>query len=155
MEDTCDYSKCTSKQVKKRTVTNLCTLYTSLFDLKRKEEASHGDDGEILEYAKSYYTVRLPESQVVLPREKRVPKDKQMTKWEKFRLEAGMPARKARSRMVFDPVTNDWVPRHGMGSVKKIADAHNWLMHEKPKHREAGVDPFTYEKAEKKAKQEK
>lgn len=62
MEDTCDYSKCTSKQVKKRTVTNLCTMYSSLFDLKRKEQATQGDDGEILEYAKSYYTVRLPES---------------------------------------------------------------------------------------------
>jgi regulator of ribosome biosynthesis len=66
-----------------------------------------------------------------------------------------MPARKKRSRMVFDPITKDWVPRHGTGSVKKIADAHNWLMEEKPKHREAGVDPFTYQKAEKKAKQEK
>jgi len=90
-----------------------------------------------------------------LPREKCAPKDKQLTKWEKFRLEKGIPSRKARSRIVFDPVTNDWVPRHGMGSVKKIADAHNWLMEEKPKHVESGVDPFTYAKAEKKAKQEK
>jgi len=114
-----------------------------------------GDDGEILEYTKSYYTVRLPKSQVVLPREKKAPKEKVMTKWEKFRLEKGMPARKSRSRMVFDPITNDWVPRHGMGSVKKVADAHNWLMEEKPKHRAAGVDPFTYDKVEKKAKQEK
>jgi len=99
--------------------------------------------------------VDLPKSSVVLPREKPAPKEKALTKWEKFRAEKGMPARKKRSRMVFDPITKDWVPRHGTGSVKKIADAHNWLMEEKPKHREAGVDPFTYQKAEKKAKQEK
>lgn len=57
--------------------------------------------------------------------------------------------------MVYDPITKDWVPRFGMGSVKKIAEQHNWLMEEKPKHVEAGVDPFTYKKNEKKLEQEK
>jgi len=52
--------------------------------------------------------------------------------------------------MVFDSVTEDWVPRYGAGSIKKIEDKANWLMEEKPKHVEAGVDPFTYKKNEKK-----
>jgi hypothetical protein len=30
--------------------------------------------------------------------------------------------------MVFDEITNDWVPRHGAGSIKKIEEKHNWLM---------------------------
>ena len=123
--------------------------------MKRKQRATHGDDGEILEYTKSYYSVDLPKNNLVLPREKPAPKDKAMTKWERFRLEKGMPARRKRSRMVFDPITKDWVPRHGAGSIKKIEDRANWLMEEKPKHREAGVDPFTYKKTEKKMKMEK
>jgi len=57
--------------------------------------------------------------------------------------------------MVFDPITNDWVPRYGMGSIKKIEEKHNWLMSEKPKHIEAGLDPFTFKKQEKKIVKEK
>ena len=68
---------------------------------------------------------------MVLPREKPIPKPKPLTKWEKFRLEKGITEKGKRSRMVFDPITKDWVPRFGMGSVKKIAEKHNWLMEEK------------------------
>ena len=50
--------------------------------------------------------------------------------------------------MVYDEITKDWVPRFGMGSVKKIEDRHNWVMEEKPKHLESGLDPFTYKKNE-------
>jgi len=42
-----------------------------------------------------------------------------------------------------------------MGSIKKIAERHNWLMEEKPRHREANTDPFTYKKNEKKIEKEK
>jgi regulator of ribosome biosynthesis len=69
-----------------------------------------------------------------------------MTRWEKFRLEKGMPARKKRSRMVYDPITQDWVPRHGFGSAKKIADKHQWVMEDKPKHLTSKTDPYTYAK---------
>lgn len=91
----------------------------------------------------------------MLPREKPVPKEKEKTKWEKFREERGLPPRKKRSRLVFDPITKDWVPRWGKGSVKKIADKMNFAMEEKPIHRMTGMDPFTFAKAEKKAKMEK
>ena len=57
--------------------------------------------------------------------------------------------------MVYDPITKDWVPRFGMGSIKKIEDKYNWLMVEKPKHIASGLDPFTYKKNEKKLEQEK
>lgn len=86
----------------------------------------------------------------MLPRQKPAPKEKPMTKWERFRLEKGMNAKEKRSRMVYDPITKDWVPRHGAGSVKKIAERYNWVMEEGPEHRAAGVDPFTYAKNEKK-----
>ena len=85
-----------------------------------------------MEYTKPYFNVELPEPKVVLPREKHVPKPKPLSKWEKFRQEKGLPARQKRSRMVFDEITKDWVPRFGHGSVKKIEEKHNWLMEEKP-----------------------
>ena len=57
--------------------------------------------------------------------------------------------------MVFDNITQDWVPRYGMGSIKKIQEAHNWLQPEKPKHVQAGMNPFDYQKNEKKITKEK
>jgi len=57
--------------------------------------------------------------------------------------------------MVYDPITKDWVPRHGAGSVKKIADKHNWVMEEKPVHREAGMNPYEYAAEEKRKKKQK
>ena len=57
--------------------------------------------------------------------------------------------------MVFDPITNDWVPRFGMGSVKKIQEAHNWIQPEKPKHVQSGMNPFDFKKNEKKIEKEK
>jgi regulator of ribosome biosynthesis len=78
-----------------------------------------------------------------------------MTKWEKFRIEKGLPQKEKRSRMVFDPLSNDWVPRYGTGSIKKMEDKYNVVMEEKEKHREAGMDPFTYKKNEKKIEKEK
>jgi regulator of ribosome biosynthesis len=90
-----------------------------------------------------------------LPREKPIPKPKVLTKWEKFRLEKGFTEKGKRSSMVFDPITKDWVPRFGMNSIKKVAEKYNWVMEEKPKHVEAGVDPFTYNKNEKKILVEK
>lgn len=93
------------------------------------------------------FNVYLPGSKVVLPREKPIPKEKPKSRWEKFREEKGLPARQKRSRMIFDPITNDWVPRYGTGSKKKIEEEHNWLMEDKASN--GGVDPFTKKKQEK------
>lgn len=57
--------------------------------------------------------------------------------------------------MVYDPMTDDFVPRYGMGSIKKIEEKYQWAMEEKPKHVESGLDPFTYKKNEKKLQKEK
>ena len=115
----------------------------------------HGADGEILEYTKSKYSVTMPASKVVLPREKPCPVEKPKTKWERFREERGLPPRRKRTYMVYDELTQDWVPRWGPKSIKKIEEKHQWAMVHKPKHDAAGMDPFTYAKAEKRAKLEK
>lgn len=97
----------------------------------------------------------MPDPRIVLPREKPAPEEAVKTKWEKFREERGMAPRKKRSRLVFDPITKDWVPRWGKDSVKKIAEKNEFVMEEKAVHRKTGVDPFTFAKAEKNAKKEK
>ena len=92
----------------------------------------------------------MPKGNTTLPREKPIPKEEAKTKWEKFREERGLPPRKKRSRLVYDEATGDWVPRWGKGSIKKLAERDNWIMHEKPKHVESGMTPFEYSKMEKK-----
>jgi hypothetical protein len=101
------------------------------------------------------YSVQLPASKIVLPRQQPPPKEKQLTKWEKFRQERGITPREKRSRMVYDEITKDWVPRFGMGSIKKIQKNNEYIMVEKPKHVEAGMDPFTYKQNEKRLDKEK
>jgi hypothetical protein len=57
-----------------------------MFELKKRQRTeAGGEDGEILEYTKSKWAVRLPKSSVVLPRAKAPPKKKELTKWERFR----------------------------------------------------------------------
>lgn len=89
----------------------------------------------------------------MVPRAKPVPKEKPKTKWEKFREEKGLPARKKRSRLIFDPITNDWVPRWGPNSKKKIEAKHEWLLEDKAG--QEGTDPFTVKRQEKKLQLEK
>ena len=73
-----------------------------------------------------------------------------MTKWEKFRLEKGISPKEKRSKYVFEPISKEWVPRFGMGSIRKVQDKFDFIMEEKPKHIEAGLDPFAYKKNERK-----
>ena len=105
VEDCQSYEGISDKDFSKRTAENLCTLYKQLFDLKKEQDAAHGADGEILEYTKSKYLVELPDTKVVLPREKPCPVEKPKTKWEKFREERGLPPRRKRAFMVFDEIT--------------------------------------------------
>ena len=133
---------------------NICEIYKNLFELKKKQKIEEGEQGEILEYTRAKYSVILPQSKIVLPRHKTIPKQKPLTKWEKFRLEKGLPPKAKRSRYVYDPVSKDWLPRFGMGSIKKVQDKFEWAMEEKAKHVEAGIDPFTYKKNEKKIQKE-
>ena len=91
---------------------------------------------------------------MVVPRAKPAPKEKPKTKWEKFREEKGLPSRKKRSRLIFDEITKDWVPRWGPGSKAQIAKKHEWLL-EDNSGVEGGADPFTVKKQEKKMQLEK
>jgi hypothetical protein len=91
IEDCRSYEGLAQKDFDARTQANLCSLYQHLFDLKKQQKLDDGgEDGEILEYTKSKWNVRLPESKVTLPRQHPPPKQKPLTKWEKFRIEKGL-----------------------------------------------------------------
>jgi hypothetical protein len=86
IEDSTNYDDLTPKQYMERTQDNLCSLYEQMFELKKRQRLEvGGEDGEILEYTKSKWSVMLPKSTVVLPRAKAPPKKKELTKWERFR----------------------------------------------------------------------
>ena len=70
--------------------------------------------------------IKLPAPILQLPREQAPPQPKTMTKWEKFRVQKGLGRRRKRSRMVYEPLVNDWVPRWGPYSSKKIQKKHQF-----------------------------
>ena len=103
-----------------------------------------------MEYAKAGLTVSLPKSVIVFPRQKPIPKEKPMTKWERFRQERGLPIRAKRGRMIYDAKSKDWVPRWGPDSLKKREDKLQWVMESKN-----GEDPYQKKRDEKKLNKEK
>lgn len=102
----------TEAEIKERAKQNLELFYRELFKLSGNQT---GEDNENRDFDKPKDTVKLPEPLLKLPRSKPIPKPKPLTKWEKYRLEKGLPPRKKRSRMVFSELAQDWVPRWGKG----------------------------------------
>jgi len=84
-----------------------------------------------------------------LPRQKPVPKVKQLTRWEKFMQDKNM-TKKKRSRLVYDEATDDWVPRWGYKSVKKTKEAGEQGIYEVKPGEDPNSNPFERMKAEKK-----
>lgn len=108
-------------------------LVQAIFSLPVHEE----DDGKFVE---------LPKCTFDLPREKPIPKERSLTKWEQFAKEKGI-SKKRRDRLVFDEATGEYVPRYGKGS-KNALDRDVILPHKEG----MGVDynPFTEKRKEKK-----
>jgi regulator of ribosome biosynthesis len=119
-----DISTLTREQLEALTTRNLQAIYEKFSTLEREE-----DD-------KATY-VKLPQPEVLLPKKRNPPPPKAPTKWEQYRKERGMGGQKKRSRMVYESTVDDFVPRWGKGSVKKIQDKNQWVMDDKD-----GQDPF-------------
>ena len=64
----------------------------------------------------------LPDSVTEFPRFRKLPEGRIMTKWEAFAKKKGIKKKGKRSKLVFSEEVNDWVPRHGAGSIKKIKE---------------------------------
>ena len=154
----CDTSKLTSDSNPEITETimqteakkNLIQFYSELFTMLRKQQ---GEDDQDRDYDKEPDELVLPKPILALPRALPIPKQKPLTRWEKYMKEKGIQKRK-RSRMVYSELAGDWVPRWGKGSIKQIEKKANWAMEDDG----SGIDPFTVKENKKllaKTKQEK
>lgn len=80
----------------------------------------------------------LPAPSTVLPREKKIPKPKPPTKWEKFAKSKGI-GNKKRGRMIFDEESKTWKPRFGYQRGKD--DTKEWCL-EVPENGDPNEDQF-------------
>lgn len=83
---------------------NAQLLFNGLYSLPQEESDEMGR------------TVSLPKATTVIPREKPVPTDKPLTRWEKFAKTKGIQKQK-RSAKVFDEASGEWKYRHGSKSA--------------------------------------
>jgi len=88
----------------------------------------------------------VPAPTTVLPREKKIPKPKPPTRWERFAKKQGI-ANKKRGRMIFDEESKSWKPRFGYKRGKD--DTKDWCM-EVPVNADPYEDQFEKKKTEKK-----
>ncbi|KAJ2481163.1 Rhodanese- sulfurtransferase [Coemansia sp. RSA 2131] len=94
----------------------------------------------------------LPKITTILPREKPLPKEKPMTRWEKFAKLKGIESRK-KSRLVFDEDSGEYRPRFGYKGVNND-DQKPWLI-EVPGNADVNTDMYQERRDEKKARVEK
>ena len=137
-------SKLTESDIQSHTKSNLINFFSTLFSELKSQQQENGID-----YSISLNELTLPKPILVLPRSLAIPKPKPLTKWEKFKIEKNITQRK-RSRMVFSEIANDWVPRWGKNSIKKIENDTNWALEDKN-----GEDQFYVLNKAKKLKIEK
>ncbi|CAG9536797.1 unnamed protein product [Cercopithifilaria johnstoni] len=92
---------------------------------------------------------KLPAPLFRLPREKPLPSQRQLTKWEQYAQQKGI-RKKKKDRKIFDEQTQEWKVRYGYKSVKNN-NAKDWLI-EIPDNKDPMLDYFDEQQ---KAKREK
>lgn len=71
--------------------------------------------------------LQLPDPVAELPREKPLPKPRQLTKWEKFAAKKGIKSKVKEGKKVFDEATGEWVNKWGYKGINKKLDD-QWLV---------------------------
>jgi regulator of ribosome biosynthesis len=100
------------EEMTNRSKSNLKYFFEEMFKLAKSQK---GEDDEKRDFDKPEDTLTLPKKITKLPRSKPIPKQRSKTRWERFRDEKGLQARQKRSRMVYNELAQDWVPRWGKG----------------------------------------
>ncbi|EKM79901.1 hypothetical protein AGABI1DRAFT_113150 [Agaricus bisporus var. burnettii JB137-S8] len=91
----------------------------------------------------------LPPPTFALPREKPLPKAKEMTKWERFAAAKGIQKKK-REKKIWDEEKQEWVDRWGWKGKNKEGET-QWL-HEVPSNADVDHDPRKIARDERKAR---
>jgi regulator of ribosome biosynthesis len=119
-----------------RATDGLQALVSAVFSLP----AEATDEGRV---------VALPKAAYRLPREKPIPRDRPLTKWEQFAKEKGIQKRQRRDRLVWDEDVQDFIPRFGAGSSRTLEQG-AILPHSNKLAQ--GDDPFAAARREKKTR---
>jgi regulator of ribosome biosynthesis len=88
----------------------------------------------------------LPAPIYAMPRAKPIPKERSLTKWEKYAKEKGIQKKKSRDRLIWNEARQDYLPRYGAKSAKSLDEA-AILPHKDSIAK--GDDPFSVAKREK------
>lgn len=83
-----------------------------------------------------HIVAKLPKPTYQLPRARKLPQPKQLTKWEQFAKEKGIKKKK-KDKKVWDSELDKWVPTYGYQKVKAEKEK-NWVL-EVPQN----IDPMT------------
>lgn len=113
-----DISTVEAGQIEEVTKVNSQKLLQRLLALEKEEN----EEGEFL---------LLPEAIIKTPRANPPPEEKPLTKWEKFRVSKGLGRRKKRSRLIYEPSVEGYVPRYGGYSIKKLQAKQNSIVEDK------------------------
>jgi len=127
-----------NQKLKDLSLKNIKLLIKKLYSLKSSKEETFDqevDDYKIYDYSKTEYDIKLPDCTTVIPRFKKLPDERKLTRWEKFASEKGIK-RKKRGRMLYDEITKAYAPRWGANSIKKVQDKVDIIREHK-----AGDDP--------------
>ncbi|KAH8741701.1 hypothetical protein FG386_001275 [Cryptosporidium ryanae] len=124
-----DISTISEEDIEQIGVNNLQIILNKVCSDMKKERSKEG------------VVVTVPiKQEIQLPRAFPLPEKREKTKWEKFAELKGIKKRK-RSRMVYDPITDDFVPRWGRNSIKKIQKKHNEAIIEIKGNIDSAQDP--------------
>jgi regulator of ribosome biosynthesis len=77
-------------------------------------------------------TLGLPAPTTILPREKRIPADKPMSKWQEFAKKKGIKDKKRDGKLVYDEASGEWLPKYGYKGKNKEG-LNDWLVEVDPK----------------------
>nr|XP_022318886.1 ribosome biogenesis regulatory protein homolog [Crassostrea virginica] len=91
--------------------------------------------------------VKLPDPKTPIPREKPVPKEKALTKWQQYAQLKGINKRK-KGRMTWDDQSKEWKPRWGYKRAND--DTQEWCIEVPDNAEDPNVDLFAKRKKEKK-----
>lgn len=144
----------TEEKLKSIAEKNYRKLMSKLRQVQQDEVREMGErklEHQVIDYDRDTEVIELPEAEVVFPRFKPLPTQKILSKWERFAKEKGIKKKKKRSRMVWSEEAQDFVPRWGFNSIKKIKEKGDIVREHKP----GMTDPFLESKIDKQMKRKR
>lgn len=126
----------------KRIITKIRNIQTEIQEELDTRKLEH----QYIDFDKDKNIIQLPVKLTIFPRYRTMPTNQGLTKWEQFAKEKGIKKKKKRSRLVYNEDVQDWVPRWGKNSSKKVSDKFDIIRVVKPGQ---FVDPFKKDRDEK------